>query len=75
MRTVLSRGSGVGWGALSRVGRGVGWYVRELTGEAAYDRAVAAHARAHPDHPPPTRAQWWRARDDARESMAHDRCC
>nr|WP_318241536.1 YbdD/YjiX family protein [Cellulomonas avistercoris] len=57
------------------MGRGVRWYVRELTGEAAYDRYVAAHARTHPDHAPLTRAQWWRARDDARESLAHDRCC
>lgn len=55
--------------------RAVRWYVRELTGEAAYDRYVAAHARRHPDHEPLTRAQWWRARDDAREAMAHERCC
>ncbi|MBO3094018.1 YbdD/YjiX family protein [Cellulomonas dongxiuzhuiae] len=77
-RIALSRASGVCRIALSRVGRvgrGVRWYVRELTGEAAYDRYVAAHARTHPDHAPLTRAQWWRARDDARESMAHERCC
>jgi len=54
--------------------RGVRWYVRELTGEAAYDRYVA-HARTHPEREPLTRAQWWRARDDARESAAHERCC
>ncbi len=48
-------------------------FVRESTGEAAYDRYVAAHAGA--DHPPLTRAQWWRARDDARELLTHDRCC
>ncbi|MBF0687130.1 MAG: YbdD/YjiX family protein [Cellulomonas sp.] len=74
----LSRVWGVRWIALSRVwgvGRGVRWYVRELTGEAAYDRYAAAHARSHPAHAPLTRAQWWRARDDARESMAHERCC
>ncbi len=52
---------------------GVRWYVRELTGEAAYDRYVAAHAGA--DHTPLTRAQWWRARDDAREHTAHESCC
>jgi len=88
-RIALSRARGVCWIALSRargvcgialsrvwgVGRGVRWYVRELTGEAAYDRYAAAHARSHPDHAPLTRAQWWRARDQARESMAHERCC
>jgi len=76
--TALSPARGVSWIALSRVwgvGRGVRWYVRELTGEAAYDRYAAAHARSHPDHAPLTRAQWWRARDQARESMAHERCC
>lgn len=67
VRVVLSR--------LVETGRAVRWYVRELTGEAAYDRYVAAHARSHPDHEPLTRAQWWRARDDAREAMAHERCC
>lgn len=56
-------------------GRGVRWYVRELTGEAAYDRYVASHARTHPDHAPLTRAQWWRARDDVRERASHERCC
>jgi len=59
--------------ALRRAAAGVRWYVRELTGEAAYDRYVAAHADA--DHPRLTRAQWWRARDDAREHAAHERCC
>lgn len=66
-RMVLSR--------LRGVVRGVRWYVRELTGEAAYDRYVAAHGRTHPDHPPLTRAQWWRERDDVRERASHERCC
>lgn len=78
----LSRVGRVCWTALSRGVRGVRWYVRELTGEAAYDRYVAAHGRAHghpdldhPHHAPLTRAQWWRARDDARETLAHESCC
>jgi len=60
---------------MRKVLRAVRWYVRELTGEAAYDRYVAAHAARHGDHPPLTRAQWWRARDDARERVAHESCC
>ena len=52
--------------------RGVRWYVRELTGEGAYDRYVAAHTGTHP---PLTRAQWWRARADAQEGTGHERCC
>lgn len=72
-----------GWGrtrdriALSRirgVARGVRWYVRELTGEAAYDRYVTAHA-GHDAGPAMTRAQWWRARADAQEGAGHERCC
>ena len=59
--------------ALRRAVRAVRWYVRELTGEAAYDRYVAAHDGA--DHAPLSRGQWWRARDDARERAAHERCC
>ena len=55
--------------------RSIRWYVRELSGEAAYDRYVAAHERTCPDHEPLTRAQWWRARDDFRESTSHERCC
>ncbi|MFB7464425.1 CstA-like transporter-associated (seleno)protein [Streptomyces sp. NPDC056224] len=53
------------------------FYVREFTGEAAYDRYVA-HARSHdPDARVPTRREFERARTDAREADPHEgfRCC
>ncbi|GAA3492201.1 MULTISPECIES: YbdD/YjiX family protein [Streptomyces] len=53
------------------------WYVREVTGEAAYDHYVA-HARAHdPDAAVMTRRAFERSRTDAREGDPRDgfRCC
>ncbi|MCX5204318.1 YbdD/YjiX family protein [Streptomyces sp. NBC_00237] len=52
-------------------------FVRELTGEATYDRYVA-HARSHdPDAPVMTRRAFERSRTDAREGDPRDgfRCC
>ncbi|MFJ5551912.1 YbdD/YjiX family protein [Streptomyces sp. NPDC093225] len=52
-------------------------YVREFTGEAAYERYVA-HARGHdPDAPVPSRREFERARTDAREADPREgfRCC
>jgi uncharacterized short protein YbdD (DUF466 family) len=53
------------------------WYVRELTGESAYDRYVA-HATSHdPDTPVMTRRAFERSRTDAREGNPREgfRCC
>ncbi|MFE6833320.1 CstA-like transporter-associated (seleno)protein [Streptomyces sp. NPDC057705] len=53
------------------------FYVREFSGEAAYDRYVA-HARSHdPDAEVLTRRAFERARTDAREADPRDgfRCC
>lgn len=53
------------------------WYVRELTGEAAYDHYVA-HARTHDPHAPVmTRRAFERSRTDAREGDPRQgfRCC
>ncbi|MEU4030966.1 YbdD/YjiX family protein [Streptomyces anulatus] len=53
------------------------WYVRELTGESAYERYVA-HARVHdPDTPVMTRRAFERSRMDAREADPREgfRCC
>ncbi|MCB5169190.1 YbdD/YjiX family protein [Streptomyces bambusae] len=55
----------------------VRFYVREFSGEAAYDRYVA-HARGHdPDAPVLTRRAFERARTDAREADPREgfRCC
>ncbi|MEV7419278.1 YbdD/YjiX family protein [Streptomyces sp. NPDC089919] len=53
------------------------FYVREFTGEAAYDRHLA-HLRAHdPGAAVPTRREFERARTDAREADPREgfRCC
>ncbi|MEV6952308.1 YbdD/YjiX family protein [Streptomyces sp. NPDC051183] len=55
----------------------VRYYVREFSGEAAYDR-YAAHARSHdPQARPMTRRAFERARTDAREADPREgfRCC
>ncbi|MEU6214013.1 YbdD/YjiX family protein [Streptomyces sp. JL4002] len=60
-------------GALAKVR----FYVREFSGEAAYDRYVA-HARSHdPQAEVLTRRAFERARTDAREADPREgfRCC
>ncbi|MBT2479150.1 YbdD/YjiX family protein [Streptomyces sp. ISL-94] len=55
----------------------VRFYVREFSGEAAYDRYVA-HARSHDPHAEvQTRRAFERARTDAREADPREgfRCC
>ncbi|MFI0982924.1 CstA-like transporter-associated (seleno)protein [Streptomyces sp. NPDC021093] len=59
-----------------RLGR-LRWYVREVTGEATYDRYVA-HARSHdPGARVMTRRAFERSRTDAREGDPRSgfRCC
>ena len=63
--------------ALARVPRAARWYVRELTGEAAYEH-YAAHARRHdPGVVLLTRREFERRRTDAREANPREgfRCC
>ncbi|WP_197093804.1 YbdD/YjiX family protein [Nonomuraea sp. SBT364] len=49
------------------------WYVRELTGTAAYERYV----RAHEGHggTPMSRRRFERRRSDLREATPQSRCC
>jgi carbon starvation protein CstA/uncharacterized short protein YbdD (DUF466 family) len=63
--------------SLRRVLRAVRWYVRELTGEAAYDRHVAHVRKDHPLAPVPTRRSFERMRTDRQESDPRQgfRCC
>ncbi|MEU1515289.1 YbdD/YjiX family protein [Streptomyces sp. NPDC005811] len=51
------------------------WYVRELTGEAEYDRYCARHRRHHPQAPVPTRREYQRMRTRGREAESPGRCC
>jgi uncharacterized short protein YbdD (DUF466 family) len=60
---------------LRDVARGVRWYLREVTGESAYERYVA-HVRAqHPDQPVMSRRDFERVRQDRREANPRARCC
>ncbi|MEU4579109.1 CstA-like transporter-associated (seleno)protein [Nonomuraea sp. ATR24] len=49
------------------------WYVRELTGTAAYERYADAHA-AH-GGTPMSRREYERRRSDLREAAPESRCC
>lgn len=49
-------------------------YVREVTGDDAYERYLAHHAQSHPDQPPLTREQYFRQRQDEKWSKI-SRCC
>jgi uncharacterized short protein YbdD (DUF466 family) len=58
-----------------RVLTGVRWYLREVSGESAYDRYVA-HMRAdHPSQPVMTRREFERRRQDDRDARPRARCC
>ena len=51
------------------------WYLREVSGESAYDRYVQ-HARAeHPDRRVLSRRQFERQRMDDRDARPQARCC
>ncbi|WP_067132422.1 YbdD/YjiX family protein [Microtetraspora malaysiensis] len=52
----------------------VRWYVREITGEAEYDRYLERH-RAHASTPPLSRREYERLRIDRRDADPGARCC
>jgi uncharacterized short protein YbdD (DUF466 family) len=61
--------------ALLRSIRWLRWYLREVSGESAYDRYVA-HARAeHQDVPLLSRREFERRRMDQRDGRPESRCC
>jgi len=55
--------------------RGLRWYLREVTGESAYDRYVEAAPREHPGEPVLDRNAFERARQDHRDLHPPQRCC
>ncbi|MER6912588.1 YbdD/YjiX family protein [Streptomyces sp. NPDC000594] len=61
--------------ALGRGARAVHWYLRELTGESAYDRHCERHRRLSPGSEPPTRREFQRMRTRHQEGAAASRCC
>ncbi len=60
---------------LHRWGRGLRWYLREVTGESAYDRYVAHEHAAHPGAPVLDRRTFERRRQDDYGSRPQQRCC
>jgi len=53
----------------------VRWYLRELTGEAAYDRYLDRHRLAHPGAPVLPRREFERRRTDRGDQNPGARCC
>ena len=54
---------------------GVRWYLREVSGETAYDRYVEHARREHPDAPVMCRRDFERRRQDERDENPRARCC
>jgi uncharacterized short protein YbdD (DUF466 family) len=54
---------------------GVRWYLREVTGESAYDRYVEHMRRDHPGQPVMSRRDYERRRQDDRNENPRARCC
>ncbi len=54
---------------------GVRWYLREVSGETAYERYVAHVRREHPDALVMSRRDFERWRQDERENNPRARCC
>ncbi|RRR96816.1 YbdD/YjiX family protein [Glycomyces terrestris] len=53
----------------------VRWYLRELTGESAYDRYLERHRLAHPGAPALPRREFERMRTDRADAHPRTRCC
>ncbi|GAA5155760.1 hypothetical protein GCM10023340_41890 [Nocardioides marinquilinus] len=60
-----------GW--LADGARGLVWYLREASGETAYERYVAHELVVHPGRPVLDRRTFERRRQDDR--TVHARCC
>ncbi|MBV1939376.1 YbdD/YjiX family protein [Streptomyces sp. BV286] len=58
-----------------RWARAVRWYLRELTGEAQYDRYRERHLHDHPLAPVPSRRAYEAQRTRHREEHPQSRCC
>ncbi len=49
-------------------------YVKEISGENAYDRYLAFHVATHPDKPPLDRGEFYRQRQDEKYNNPGSRC-
>jgi uncharacterized short protein YbdD (DUF466 family) len=60
---------------LRRAVAGAVWYLREVTGENAYEHYLAHQRRDHPDVPVLTRREFECRRMDRMEVRPGQRCC
>ena len=51
------------------------WYLREVTGETAYDRYLDHARNIHPDAPVLSRREFERRRMTERDARPQSRCC
>ena len=49
-------------------------YLKEISGENAYDRYLALHAATHPDKPAMSRSEFYRWRQDDKYNNPGSRC-
>lgn len=63
------------WGGVSRVGRGIRWYMTNLMGDRAYDTYLAHHRRTHPGEEVLTEREFWRQKMDDQDRNPGARCC
>ncbi|RIQ26882.1 YbdD/YjiX family protein [Jiangella rhizosphaerae] len=61
-------------GVVRRAASGVWWYLREVSGETAYDRYVE-HCRRHEAVRVLSRREFERRRQDDRDRSPQQRCC
>ena len=55
--------------------RGLAWYLREVSGESAYDRYVEHMRRDHPEQLVMSRREYERERMRMRDQNPRARCC
>jgi len=54
--------------------RSIWEYLKEISGENAYDRYLAVHTATHPGKPPMSRGEFYRARQDEKYANLGSRC-
>jgi uncharacterized short protein YbdD (DUF466 family) len=54
--------------------RSIWEYLKEISGENAYDRYLALHMATHPERPPMTRGEFYRHRQDEKYNNPGSRC-
>ncbi len=54
--------------------RAIWEYLKEISGENAYDKYLAVHATTHPDRQAMTRGEFYRTRQDEKYNNPGSRC-